>query len=82
MNEPVTRNPFKRAKALYMHILGLRASMQDSLPELAQALGGVPEYRSRGHGGKYRVMARQNYRSTNKFMPHQGERECARRRGW
>lgn len=79
MNEPVVRNPFKRAKALYMHILGLRVNMQNSLPELAQALGALPEYRSRGHGGKYRVMTRQNYRSRSKYQPHQGKQECARR---
>lgn len=48
------------------------------------ALAAIGEYKSRGHGGKYRVMQRQMgsraMQNRSRYSPHQGLQEVIRRR--
>lgn len=69
--------PFNRATKLFNAIkLIIDANMPVELQRLA--LNGLPAYRSRGHG---RNAPAKNYiTKASKYTPHQGERECARRR--
>jgi len=61
--------PFARAIAMFSLIA---AAAGDSLK-----LAGIGPYRSRGHGrGSWSA---NNHKSHSKYMPHQGNQECARR---
>lgn len=77
---PMKRSqPFAAAIAL-MQVISAALRTANPQPILAT----LPEYKSRGHGGKHRVMCVQNYRklATNKFDPADsgtGARECQRR---
>lgn len=76
--------PLKRAAALYMEILALRSKLMNNLPALRVALAALPDYVSRGKGGKRpKHMARSILgrwtEDRSKYQPHQGKSECARR---
>jgi hypothetical protein len=48
--------------------------------EIKVAIDALPEYKSRGHGGKFhkRQPNAHNF-NPSKYNPHQGKKECARR---
>lgn len=72
-------NPFARSRAVFAAIaaaVSAGLNMQGFFADLG-------EYKSRGHGGKYRgSSSRPNMRSkfpSGKYAPHQGKQEIARR---
>jgi hypothetical protein len=83
--EPKTGSakPFRRAREMYMSVLELKAKHQFDTLLLQALMNAFPQYRSRGHGGRHRTKNRTILgawnQSRSKYMPHQGERECARR---
>lgn len=69
--------PFNRATRLVSAInLILAANMPVEMQRIA--LNGLPAYRSRGHGKN--LPARNYFCNASKYEPHQGKKECARRR--
>ena len=78
MTQPA--KPFKRAAALYMEALELKATYGNNLTLLQTLINALPPYVSRGHGRKPRRMCRTTTATArSKYMPHQGKSECARR---
>lgn len=68
------RDHFKRARAMFAAIA---AAMLLPMAEQAAAMADIGPYRSRGKG---RGSAPRNHLPrANKYLPHQGARECARR---
>lgn len=72
-------NPFARSRAVFAAIaaaVSAGLNMQGFFADLG-------EYKSRGHGGKYRgSSSRPNMRSkfpSGKYAPHQGKQEIARK---
>lgn len=76
-------HPFKHASALYTAIIETRARLQDNLFELQQSLAAFPPYVSRGHGWKGRIKNRtiegRWNQDRSKYVPHQGNKERAKR---
>ena len=79
--KPGGAKPFKRASALYMQALDLKAKHANDLLTLQLLINGLPAYGSRGHGHVFgRSAPRTNFhRSRSKYQPHQGKSEAARR---
>lgn len=78
--KPQDPKAFKRAKALYMQGLELKAKYATDLMLLQMLINGLPAYKSRGHGRRVPVMVRTNFHNgRSKYQPHQGKSECARR---
>lgn len=79
-----SNQPFKRAKKMYMDVLELKAKHQNDTLLLQTLVNAFPAYVSRGHGGRHRTKNRTVLGAWNqarsKYEPHQGARECARRR--
>jgi hypothetical protein len=74
-------NHFARAKMMFAAIATVM--LLPSPVAQRDALDAIGEYRSRGHGGKHRPKGRflgWLYPKTSKYVPHQGKKECARRR--
>lgn len=69
---------------MFAAISGLFALGMSGL-KLQTAIQGLGEYKSRGHGGRYKAHGKHNkcmkkmLNQRSKYQPHQGKREIARR---
>ena len=74
---PGSRSPFKRAIACIEQIQQVLGSGLKLL-ETRVALDALPEYRSRGHGGRHKPKHRLNFEDRSKYVPsvcfHEGKR--------
>ena len=93
--KPGSRTPFKRILTLVAGLQAAAAQMhavvKSDIPKerdnaraaYDEAAAALRSYKSRGHGGRHRVMQRQIggrwSQDRSCYMPHQGKREMARR---
>jgi hypothetical protein len=75
-------SPFSRSIQIRAEILGILATTAYPLEKMLR-INELPDYKSRGHGGKHRPQGRflGSFSSNSKYRPHQGIREIARRQG-
>ena len=67
IRDPGSRHPFKLA--IRINEMLFEASKLKGKEAQYQAFLKIPEYKSRGHGGRHPVKARQNYQDRSKYMP-------------
>lgn len=75
--------PFSRAKNMMALIHGLFAMHWANETALHMALNSMEPYKSRGKGGRHRVMQRTNFTQgmRSKYMPHTGRKQVMKEQG-
>lgn len=67
--------PFARSRAMFAAIAAAMAG-----PNAQATIAAMAPYRSRGHGRGKAFDKRRHVSKSGKYRPHQGARECLRRR--
>lgn len=75
----ISGTPFRRAIE-YSRDVGEIINSGKTTIEIDFLINSLPEYKSRGHGGKFhKRQANAHNFHPSKYAPHQGKQECARR---